>query len=132
MVLGLSHITLVVKDLERTAIFLKEIFGAREIYSSGDNYTISRAKYFMINDLWFCLNEGESLTQRTYNHIAFKIEDNEFDEFIIRIKNVGAEIKQGRPRVGGEGRSIYFYDYDNNLFELHTGNLDERLVHYRK
>ncbi len=26
-----------------------------------------------------------------------------------------------------EGQSIYFYDYDNHLFELHTGNLAMRL-----
>jgi len=30
----------------------------------------------------------------------------------------------------GEGRSIYFYDHDNHLFELHTGNLEERLARY--
>jgi hypothetical protein len=36
-----------------------------------------------------------------------------------------------RPRVPGEGRSIYFYDYDSHLFELHTGTLGERLSRYR-
>jgi fosfomycin resistance protein FosX len=24
----------------------------------------------------------------------------------------------------------YFYDYDNHLFELHTGTLEERLARY--
>ncbi|EIW18957.1 lactoylglutathione lyase-like lyase [Pelosinus fermentans DSM 17108] len=32
----------------------------------------------------------------------------------------------------GEGRSLYFYDYDNHLFELHTGTLTERLKRYKK
>ena len=27
---------------------------------------------------------------------------------------------------------IYFYDYDNHLFELHTGTLQERLLRYKK
>jgi len=36
----------------------------------------------------------------------------------------------GRPRLGGEGRSIYFYDYDNHLFELHTSSLSNRLKQY--
>lgn len=31
----------------------------------------------------------------------------------------------------GEGRSLYFYDYDNHLFELHTGTLTERLKRYK-
>ncbi len=37
-----------------------------------------------------------------------------------------------RSRVESEGRSIYFYDYDNHLFELHTGTLEERLERYSK
>jgi len=35
-----------------------------------------------------------------------------------------------RPRAEGEGQSIYFYDYDGHLFELHTGTLTDRLVRY--
>jgi hypothetical protein len=36
----------------------------------------------------------------------------------------------GRKRVEGEARSTYFYDYDNHLFELHTGTLRERIASY--
>jgi hypothetical protein len=35
------------------------------------------------------------------------------------------------PRVEGEGESQYFYDFDNNLFELHTGTLAQRLQRYK-
>jgi len=76
--------------------------------------------------------EGESLTEQTYNHIAFHITENEFDEYVKRIKDIGAEIRPERSRVVGEGRSVYFYDFDNHLFELHTGTLDERLHHYSR
>jgi len=40
---------------------------------------------------------------------------------------MGLQLREGRPRVEGEGRSIYFYDHDNHLFELHTATLDDRL-----
>ncbi|MFZ5563799.1 MAG: hypothetical protein ACOZBW_07070 [Thermodesulfobacteriota bacterium] len=30
----------------------------------------------------------------------------------------------------GEGDSLYFYDFDNQLIELHTGTLNERLNAY--
>lgn len=74
--------------------------------------------------------EGESLQERTYNHIAFQIQSEEVDEYIERIKALGVEMKPERPRVEGEGHSIYFYDFDNHLFELHAGTLEERLKRY--
>jgi len=128
MITGISHITLIVKDLARTATFLVRIFGAEEVYSRD-----STVKYFLIDKVWIALNKGEPLPQRTYNHIAFQIADEDMDMYIARIKDVGAEIRPERPnrtRIAGEGRSIYFYDFDNHLFELHTGTLSERLAGY--
>jgi len=131
MILGLSHMTFIVKDLERSVAFFKEVFCAEEIYSSGDEtFSLSREKFFMINDLWVVIMEGEPLAERTYNHIAFQIQESEIDVYIARIKSVGADIIPERSRVYGEGRSIYFYDFDNHLFELHTGTLSERLARY--
>ncbi|EAD4757542.1 FosX/FosE/FosI family fosfomycin resistance thiol transferase, partial [Listeria monocytogenes] len=113
--------------------FLREIFNAEEIYSSGDQtFSLSKEKFFLIAGLWICIMEGDSLQERTYNHIAFQIQSEEVDEYIERIKSLGVEIKPERPRVQGEGSSIYFYDFDNHLFELHTGTLEERLKRYHE
>ncbi|EAG7692530.1 FosX/FosE/FosI family fosfomycin resistance thiol transferase, partial [Listeria monocytogenes] len=89
-------------------------------------------KFFLIAGLWICIMEGDSLQEQTYNHIAFRIQSEEVDEYIERIKSLGVEIKPERPRVEGEGRSIYFYDFDNHLFELHAGTLEERLKRYHE
>ena len=133
MISGISHITLIVKDLERSALFFEKIFGAKEVYSSGNNtFSLSREKFFLVNDIWICIMEGEPLTERSYNHIAFKIDEKDFDDYLARINAAGAEIRPTRPRIAGEGRSIYFYDFDNHLFELHTGTLQERLACYRE
>ncbi|EAD2558633.1 FosX/FosE/FosI family fosfomycin resistance thiol transferase [Listeria monocytogenes] len=133
MISGLSHITLIVKDLNKTTTFLREIFNAEEIYSSGDQtFSLSKEKFFLIAGLWICIMEGDSLQEQTYNHIAFRIQSEEVDEYIERIKSLGVEIKPERPRVQGEGSSIYFYDFDNHLFELHTGTLEERLKRYHE
>jgi len=70
------------------------------------------------------------MVERTYNHIAFTIHDKDYDEYVERINKANGEIIQGRTRIDGEGRSIYFYDYDNHLFELHTSTLEERLKSY--
>ncbi|MCL2397973.1 MAG: FosX/FosE/FosI family fosfomycin resistance hydrolase [Defluviitaleaceae bacterium] len=131
MPLELSHITLVVRDLERSTAVITDIFGGREVYSSGDNaFSVAREKFFVVGDMWLALMEGEPLPQCTYNHIAFKIAEDEIDDYLAKIKALGLKIKPGRRRVAGEGQSIYFYDYDNHLFELHTGTLDVRLQHY--
>ena len=39
-------------------------------------------------------------------------------------------MKSKRNRVEGEGESLYYYDFDNHLFELHTGTLEQRLHRY--
>ncbi|EJO7007893.1 FosX/FosE/FosI family fosfomycin resistance thiol transferase [Listeria monocytogenes] len=133
MISGLSHITLIVKNLNKTTTFLREIFNAEEIYSSGDKtFSLSKEKFFLIAGLWICIMGGDSLQERTYNHIAFQIQSEEVDEYIERIKALGVEMKPERPRVQGEGRSIYFYDFDNHLFELHAGTLEERLKRYHE
>jgi catechol 2,3-dioxygenase-like lactoylglutathione lyase family enzyme len=64
--------------------------------------------------------------------VAFKIDDKEYDDYLHRIRALGLELREGRSRVAGEGQSIYFYDADNHMFELHTGTLDERLMRYAK
>jgi len=74
--------------------------------------------------------EGSSLPNRTYNHIAFKIREEEFEAYESRIRAAGVDFKPPRPRIEGEGRSLYFYDFDNHLFEIHTGTLLERLARY--
>ena len=91
----------------------------------------SPEKFFIINGLWIVIMEGDSLKENTYNHIAFKISEADFDVYLRRIKKLGVDVKPERKRVAGEGRSIYFYDFDNHLFELHTGTLAERLTTYQ-
>jgi len=126
-------VTFVVRDLERMTRILTGIVGAREVYASGEEtFSIAREKYFQVGDLWIAVMEGEPLPSRTYNHVAFKIQDAEFEACEAKVKALGLEIRPPRQRVPGEGRSLYFYDDDNHLFELHTGTLAERLERYAK
>ena len=131
MVASLSHITFMVSDLERMGRFLIEIFDAREIYDSGTNiHSIAREKYFLAGDIWIAIIEGRPLPEKSYNHIAFKISESDFDRYAAKIGSMGIEVKSGRSRHGAEGRSLYFYDDDNHMFELHTGTLEDRLAYY--
>jgi catechol 2,3-dioxygenase-like lactoylglutathione lyase family enzyme len=128
---GLSHITLVVEDLDRTANLLQAILDAREVYSSGDDtFSISREKFFVVGGVWVAIMEGQKLREKSYRHVAFKVPDSDLDSYVERARAFGLELRPPRPRVEGEGRSLYFYDYDNHLFELHTGTLEQRLARY--
>lgn len=132
MIEGLSHITFIVKDLDRTSKLLTNILDAKEIYESGEKkYSNSKEKFFLIAGIWIAIMEGEPISEKTYNHVALKISEAEFKKYEERVRSSGFEILEDRNRINGEGRSLYFYDYDNHLFELHTGNLDQRLKSYK-
>ncbi|WP_455577679.1 FosX/FosE/FosI family fosfomycin resistance hydrolase [Anaerosinus sp.] len=133
MITGISHITFIVKNLDRTANLFKKVFDAKEIYTSEEKkHSLYKEKFFLIGNQWIAIMESEAIVHRTYHHIAFKIEEQDVDIYLKKIKNLNLELKPPRQRMSGEGYSIYFHDYDNNLFELHTGTLSQRLTSYEK
>ena len=130
---GLSHITFITRDLKKMSCVIIDVLGGKEIYdSAAKNFSISREKFFMVGDVWVVAMEGESLPSRTYNHTAFKTDDAGLEKAKAAIAKFNLEIKPPRPRVEGEGQSLYFYSHDNHLFELHTGTLNERLKRYNE
>jgi fosfomycin resistance protein FosX len=133
MIQGLSHLTFIVRDLDKMAEIITKVLGGEEVYSSGDQtFSTSREKFFTAGGIWIAIMEGESLASRTYNHVAFKVTDAELEKARLAAAKLGLDIRPTRPRVYGEGQSLYFFDHDNHLFELHTGTLDERLARYRQ
>jgi catechol 2,3-dioxygenase-like lactoylglutathione lyase family enzyme len=128
---GISHITFLVRDLDRMSMFLCEGLGAKEVYDSQrKNFSLSREKFFVLGGVWIAAMEGNPPAERTYRHLAFKVAETELPLFEQRLRNLGVDIQPPRPRVPGEGASFYFYDFDNHLYKLHTGTLDERLSRY--
>lgn len=75
-------------------------------------------------------NGGRTIAHKNYNHVAFKILPAEYRDRLRRINALGLKVREGRTRVEGEGQSIYFYDYDNHMFELHSGTLEQRPERY--
>lgn len=127
---SLSHITIIVNDLNRTARLLCNGLGAREVYDSHTRtYSIAREKFFLLGGVWLAAMEGPS-HKPSYGHVAFAVDPSDLPIFEARLRDLGVHIKAPRPRVEGEGESLYFYDYDNNLFELHAGSLEKRLALY--
>jgi fosfomycin resistance protein FosX len=127
---GVSHLTFVVCDVERTSRLLREGLGAEEVYDSGSTqFSIAREKFLLLGGVWLALMEGDP-AGRSYRHVALEVDEDDLPAYEARLRSLGAEIRPSRPRVEGEGASLYFYDFDDNLFELHTGTLAERLARY--
>ena len=141
MILGLSHITFVVRDLDRMEEILTTVLGARRVYDSGAaTFSLSPERFFLVGGepgdadapapIWIAIMQGERAAPRGYDHVAFRIADADHDRALAAVRGLGLELREGRSRVAGEGRSIYFHDDDGHLFELHSGTLGERLRRY--
>lgn len=131
-IIKISHITFICRDLAKTTVFLKELFDAKEVYASKAKiFSLSKEKFFKIGDLWIVIMEGNPI-DKTYNHIAFEVDSKKIKTLKQKIKKLGLSLLPGRDRKRAEGESLYFYDYDNHLFELHAGNLEARLKFYEQ
>ncbi len=141
MVLGLSHITFVVRDLDRMEEILTAVLGAQRVYDSGEaTFSLSPERFFLVGGepgdadapapIWIAIMQGERDGPRGYDHVAFRIAEADYDRHHTAVNALGLDLREGRSRLPGEGRSIYFHDHDGHLFELHTGTLGERLRRY--
>ena len=84
----ISHITLIVKDLNKTSVLLNTLFDAKEIYDSQQKkFSLYPEKFFLVKDLWIAVMQNSSnKLPKTYNHIAFKIDEQDIDSFVSKSK----------------------------------------------
>jgi len=72
MVKGLSHITFIVRDLDRMEDILAKVLGARRVYDSGNKtFSLSKERFFLVGGelgdpdapapIWIAITEGEPL-----------------------------------------------------------------------
>ena len=133
MISGLSHITFIVHDLDKMTRIITEVLGGLEVYTSGKKqYSISPEKFFDVGGIWIAVLQGDALPTRTYNHVAFKVSVEQLVKAKVAVERLGLDVKESRPRIAAEAQSLYFYDDDNHLFELHTGTLEDRLAAYKE
>lgn len=123
MITGVNHITLAVSDLRRSVVFYRDVLGAT-LRSIG-----ARGAYLEFGDLWLCLALSDAPIQprNDYTHFALACSDEDFPRLADRISS-HAELWQDNH---SEGPSLYFLDPDGHKLELHSGDLNARLDHYR-
>ncbi|MBP2898878.1 metallothiol transferase FosB [Escherichia coli] len=126
---GINHFCFSVSNLDRSINFYSEVFGAKILVKG------RKLAYFDLNGLWIALNQEDVLrdpNNRTYTHIAFTIEKEDFEMIKAKLKNLNVEVLPGRARDERDKDSIYFLDPDGHMFEFHTGHLQDRLSYYKE
>lgn len=130
MIQSINHITYSVSNLSKSVSFYKDILKANILLES------YKTAYFTLGGLWLALNEEENIPrneiQYSYTHIAFKIDEREFDEWHQWLNDNDVNILEGRTRDERDKQSIYFTDPDGHKLELHTGTLEDRLDYYKE
>ncbi len=123
----IDHVTLVVKDLERSRQFYCDLLGMAEIARPNFGFP---GLWFQAGNTQIHMNvegpeagtagmppfDGESPSRGF--HFAFEVED--CDAAAEQLRQMGIEIVTGpRPRPDGP-RQMYIYDPDNYLVEIYS------------
>ena len=126
MITGINHLTLAVRDLERSFDFYTRGVGLQPIVKW------VRGAYLRAGDDWICL----SLDDKTrpgllleYTHVAFSVSAEAFAHCAQAIREQDVTIWKENH---SEGDSLYFLDPDGHKLEIHTGDLESRLAELRE
>lgn len=128
-VTGFSHITLNVRDLQRSLEFYNGILGMTIRHRGRSD------AYLEWGSAWVCLVERKDTKDHAggfagMDHVAFAIAEHGFKEALDILKQNNVTIVRG-PIQRGVGWSVNFVDPDGIQLELHTSTLDERMEIWR-
>jgi catechol 2,3-dioxygenase-like lactoylglutathione lyase family enzyme len=107
-----AHIALTVRDPARTVNFLRELFDdvpvQRRIDADGHDETFVR-----LGVTWFALVAADISRERTGDHVAFRVAPETIPAIAGKLKSKGYEFI-----LTPSSASLYFFDFDNHVFEL--------------
>jgi catechol 2,3-dioxygenase-like lactoylglutathione lyase family enzyme len=120
MLEAISHIALVVKDPARTAALFHDLFGVRAVErkdAEGHSETFVR-----LAGTWMVLVGAPVERPRSGDHIAFRATPEILEATAAKLEAMGREFIRAR-----SDRALYFFDYDDHVFELDTEDIDAEL-----
>jgi len=118
---SISHLALVVKDPARTAALFHDLFGARAVEREDDEG--HPETFVRLGGTWIVLVAAAVERGRTGDHIAFHATPQTLEATVTKLQAMGRELIRAR-----SNRALYFFDYDDHVFELNTEDIDEELA----
>jgi catechol 2,3-dioxygenase-like lactoylglutathione lyase family enzyme len=120
MLSSIAHIALVVREPARTAELFGKLFDCKTVSrrdADGHDET-----FVKLGDTWLVLVQADVERTRTGDHIAFKVSKATLEAMAQKLEALRVEHIRAR-----SGTSVYFFDYDNHVFELDTTTMEEEL-----
>jgi catechol 2,3-dioxygenase-like lactoylglutathione lyase family enzyme len=120
MLESISHIALVVRDPARTAALFYDLFGARVVERKDDEGHLET--FISLGGTWIVLVADPVQRARTGDHIAFHATPEILEATVVKLQAMGREFIRAR-----SNRALYFFDYDDHVFELDTEDINKEL-----
>ena len=120
MLESISHLALVVNDPARTAALLRELFEARVVERKDADGHLET--FVRLGGTWIVLVGAPVQRARTGDHIAFRATPQILEATAARLEAMGREFIRARGN-----KALYFFDYDDHVFELDTEDIDQEL-----
>lgn len=114
----LKNILIVVKDIERSKKFYRDLFGLHVVTDFGGNVILTEGLVLQEQEIW----EGFTRTKvSSYgNDAELYFEENDMDSFINKLHNSSYEIEYVNPPMEHDWgqRVIRIYDLDGHMIEV--------------
>ncbi len=114
MIKGLNHFLFSVSDLEASIQFYQDVFDAK-LLVKGQN-----TAYFDLAGMWLALNVEKDIPRNecnSYTHIAFSVDEKDFDTVYKNLESKHVNIISGRKRDVRDKKSVYFTDSEKYGFK---------------
>ena len=93
---GINHFLFSVSNLENSIHFYEQVLNAKLLVKG------NTTAYLDLNGLWLALNEETEIPRneisKSYTHIAFSIDESDFDQAYQELKDLKVNILSGRKR----------------------------------
>lgn len=116
----LKNVLIVVKDMERSIGFYKELFGLDVILDNDGNVIMTEGLVLQDAEIWKSFTGKEIIERNNASELYF--EERNMEDFIRKLENYREPIEYvNRLMTHSWGRQVVrFYDPDGNLIEVGT------------